>query len=255
MAQFGRRDGGVGVLAAAVALVAACGPASNPPGRSTGSAPAPLQLGKPDAIGGSDNVTAPIGEPASAQPAARSATEPGHGDKIASIAMRTWIYVAPHDRSTKLGYLRAGAVVDRAEAPAGTEGCAGGWYRVRPARLRVRRQGRLAGARPPGRRGRRAGAPRRGQPLPYHYVISRIAAAAPATSACPTRRSRSAVEGVTRVGSSSWSLRHTTCSASPDPPTPFLAAGRDSPKPYGAEEKLHYSVHTGRARKEARPSA
>ncbi len=28
----------------------------------------------------------------------------------------------------------------------------------------------------------------------------------------------------------------------------FLAAGHDLPKPYGAEEKLHYSVHAGRAK-------
>ena len=42
---------------------------------------------------------------------------------MASIAMRTWIYVAPSDRATKLGYFRAGAVVDRSEVSAGTEGC------------------------------------------------------------------------------------------------------------------------------------
>ena len=44
--------------------------------------------------------------------------------------MRTWIYVAPDDRSTKLGYLRAGAIVDRAEEPTGTTHCAGGWDRL-----------------------------------------------------------------------------------------------------------------------------
>ena len=55
--------------------------------------------------------------------ARRQDTEPGYGAKIASIAMRTWIYVSPNDRSTKLGYLRAGAVVDRAEVSAGTTNC------------------------------------------------------------------------------------------------------------------------------------
>src|SRR5262249_12576748 len=33
-----------------------------------------------------------------------------------------------------------------------------------------------------------------------------------------------------------------------DPVPEFLAEGRALPKPYGAEEKLHYSVHAGRAK-------
>src|SRR5262249_9787906 len=33
-----------------------------------------------------------------------------------------------------------------------------------------------------------------------------------------------------------------------DPVPAFLVQGRDLPKPYGAEEKLHYSVHAGKAK-------
>ena len=103
--------------------------------------------------------------------AARARKEPGAGFEIASIAMRTWIYVEPRERSTKLGYLRAGAVVDRAEESAGDDGCAGGWYRIAPrgyvcvgkgASLSTDHQVVAAAARGPDRSG----------PLPYRYVLS-----------------------------------------------------------------------------------
>jgi hypothetical protein len=85
--------------------------------------------------------------------------------------MHTWIYVAPSDRSAKLGYLRAGAVVDRSEASAGTESCAGGWYRVKPrgyvcvgkgASLALEHQVVQAAFRGPARH----------EPLPYQYATS-----------------------------------------------------------------------------------
>ncbi|WP_437681640.1 L,D-transpeptidase [Sorangium sp. So ce131] len=159
--------------------------------------------------------------------------------------MRTWIYVAPDERSTKLGYLRAGAVVDRAELPAGTDGCAGGWYRIAPrgyvcvgkgASLALEHQVVAAAVR----------GPRRGAPAPYHYVMS----GSPPPHLyfrLPTREDQARVEGSTlnvhlaraAVAPSSLPL---------DPVPEFLLAGRDLPKPYGAEEKLHYSVHTGRAK-------
>src|ERR1700690_784649 len=110
------------LLAATVAL-AACAPAQDPPGRSAEAARPVVALPRP---GGA----APA--PATEATPEKEALEPGHGAKIASIAMHTWIYVAPSDHATKLGYLRAGAVVDRGEAPAGTDGCAGGWYRIKP---------------------------------------------------------------------------------------------------------------------------
>lgn len=46
--------------------------------------------------------------------------------------MHTWIYSEPRFGSTKLGYLRAGGIVGRADKPAGTAGCPGGWYSVKP---------------------------------------------------------------------------------------------------------------------------
>lgn len=53
--------------------------------------------------------------------------------KLASIAIETPIYDEPRWAKTRIGYLRAGAIIKRSEAPA-TAGprCPGGWYRVEP---------------------------------------------------------------------------------------------------------------------------
>ncbi|HEY4122425.1 MAG TPA: L,D-transpeptidase, partial [Byssovorax sp.] len=115
--------------ALACAAASACAPAQDPPGRTSEAAQAERTLTLP-ASGEARSAGGGVGEAPSTAP--REELEPGHGAKIASIAMRTWIYVAPREHSTKLGYLRAGAVVDRGDAPAGTDGCAGGWYRVAP---------------------------------------------------------------------------------------------------------------------------
>ena len=209
-----------------------CAPTQDPPGRAAAGARPAYALPLPSA------TAAPT---ASAGPS-KEALEPGHGAKIASIAMRTWIYVAPHDRSTKLGYLRAGAVVDRGEASAGADGCAGGWYRIKPrgyvcvgkgASLSLDHEVTQAAFR----------GPKRNEALPYQYVMSR----SPPPHLyfrLPSRKAQERTEGPSRSvhGEADFSKMLL------DPVPQFLADGRDLPKPYGAEEKLHYSVHTGRAR-------
>ncbi|MCC6553311.1 MAG: L,D-transpeptidase [Polyangiaceae bacterium] len=227
---------------AVTACAAACAPAQDPPGRLADPAHAP---GSPAALSLPPALPAPA-EPGAAAPeaVAKEASLPGQGAKIASIAMRTWIYVAPDDGSTKLGYLRAGAVVDRAEQPAGTDGCAGGWYRILPrgyvcvgkgASLALDHQVVAAAVR----------GPERGAPAPYHYVISR----SPPPHLyfrLPTRAEQEHVEGSTLGVHLAQGFEDAAVPLDPVPA--FLAAGRELPKPYGAEEKLHYSVHTGRAR-------
>ena len=177
-------------------------------------------------------------------PTAKESAEPGHGAKIASIAMRTWIYIAPSDKSAKLGYLRAGAVIDRAETPAGFEGCAGGWYRIRPrgfvcvgkgASLNLEHQVVQAAVR----------GPKRGAPLPYTYVSSK----SPPPHMyfrLPSAADQRRVEGATLgIHLAQWGRPP---GLPVDPVPQFLLDGRDLPKPYGAEEKLRYSVHAGRAK-------
>ena len=212
-----------------------CGPVADPPGRAAYTARPEQSLKRPG-----DVAEAPQESDAS-----KDADLPGRGARIASIAMHTWIYVAPDDHSTKLGYLRAGAVVDRAEASAGTDGCAGGWYRVPPrgyvcvgkgASLALNHQVVEAAVR----------GPMRNAPLPYSYVTSR--------SPPPhlyfrlaSRAQQEHVEGST-LGVHLAEFIGSAFTAPVDEVPRFLADGRELPKPYGAEEKLHYSVHSGRAK-------
>ncbi|MEO8901002.1 MAG: hypothetical protein ABI488_05020, partial [Polyangiaceae bacterium] len=51
---------------------------------------------------------------------------------LVAIARETFIYERPSFKSTKLGYLRAGAQVRREAEPAGREGCKAGFYRIMP---------------------------------------------------------------------------------------------------------------------------
>lgn len=214
---------------------AACGQVADPPGRAAYTARPEQSLKRPG-----DVVEAP-----QERDAGKEADLPGRGAKIASIAMHTWIYVAPDDHSTKLGYFRAGAVVDRAEASAGTDGCAGGWYRVLPrgyvcvgkgASLSLNHQVVEAAVR----------GPMRDAPLPYSYVTSK--------SPPPhlyfrlaSRAEQEHVEGST-LGVHLAEFIGGDFTAPIDEVPRFLADGRELPKPYGAEEKLHYSVHSGRAK-------
>ncbi len=58
--------------------------------------------------------------------------DPAGPPVLASVARETWVFAEPSRKSRRVGYLRAGAVVDRAEEPAGTVGCRGGWYAIEP---------------------------------------------------------------------------------------------------------------------------
>ncbi len=228
---------GLPLLVLLALVPAACGPVADPPGRAAYTARPEQALKRPG-----EAAAAPADADADA---GKEAALPGHGAKVASIAMHTWIYVAPDDHSTKLGYLRAGAVVDRAFASAGTEGCAGGWYRILPrgyvcvgkgASLALNHQVVEAAVR----------GPQRHAPLPYSYVTSK--------SPPPhlyfrlaSRAEQEHVEGAT-LGVHLAELIGADFTAPVDEVPRFLADGRELPKPYGAEEKLHYSVHAGRAK-------
>ena len=53
--------------------------------------------------------------------------------ELASTAKETWIFAAPNWKARRIGYLRAGAVVERrAEPAAKNHACPGGWYRIEP---------------------------------------------------------------------------------------------------------------------------
>jgi hypothetical protein len=161
--------------------------------------------------------------------------------------MRTVVYAEPDRRSTRLGYLRAGAVVDRAAAPAGYERCPDGWFAIHPrgyvcagktATLDVDNE--VVAATPRG--------PRRGEPYPYGYVISRKPPPHLYVH-LPTELEQRHVEGRSRSQAPpSWEPRNEALLGDPDPIPPFFEARRDLPKPLGAFEKIRFPSHRGRAR-------
>jgi hypothetical protein len=175
---------------------------------------------------------------------------PGQGDKIASIAMRNWIYQEPDDHSHKLGYLRAGAVVERARQVAGHQGCRGGWYRIAPRGFVCAGKGASLDVDHPIVKAALRG-PRRGEPFPYRYVISR----SPAPHLyfkLPSEEEQRYAEGGNRdAGMSAFSARDIELMGEPDAIPALLSNGAPLPKPYGAERPLHYRSHRGRANEDS----
>ncbi|WP_437938646.1 L,D-transpeptidase [Sorangium sp. So ce341] len=234
---------------AASALAGACGPGEEPPGRSAAAQPAAAPEPPAGASGASELLAAlDAGAGGEAEPAAtREALRPGRGDRLASIAMRTFVYAAPERGAAKLGYLRAGAVVERAAAPSGDAGCPGGWYAVHPRGFVCVGKGasldlshEIVAATPAG--------PRRGQPYPYRYVVSRKPPPHLYVH-LPSEAEQRRVEGRSRgQGTPAWSLRDEALLGEPEPLTPFFESRRDLPKPFGAAEKVRFPAHRGRAR-------
>jgi len=164
--------------------------------------------------------------------------------KIASIAMRTWVYTEPSDRSKRLGYLRAGGVVDRSPEPAGADGCAGGWYAVRPRGYVCVGKGASLDLNHPVVRAALRG-PRRGEPFPYPYVV----AGDPPPHfffRFPPEQEQRTTEGRSRPPRP-LSKAELELLGPADPMPPFLADGGSLPKPYGAAQQLSWASHRGKA--------
>ncbi|HHH30880.1 MAG TPA: L,D-transpeptidase, partial [Polyangiaceae bacterium] len=219
--------------------IAGCGEGAPPPGRTVDTEPDEPPLPRP---------TVAATATASASPAP---DRPGGGDRIASIAMRTWVYQEPDDQATKLGYLRAGAIVERAKESAGTLGCEGGWYRIAPRGYVCNGKGatldlnhEVVRAVPQG--------PRRGEAMPYRYVISK----SPPPHLyfkLPSVEEQQEAEGAQKRAKSIalFAERGLERLGEPDAIPKFLADGLELPKPYGAKRPLHYRVHRGRANEES----
>lgn len=107
------------------------------------------------------------------------------GPVLAAIQMHTWIYGEPKWGSTKLGYLRAGGVVARADKPAGTAGCPGGWYSVKPAGYVCIGEGATLDLEHPIMKATSHRRPDITKPMPYRYGF--IRAVAPQYLKVPTK--------------------------------------------------------------------
>jgi L,D-transpeptidase catalytic domain len=130
---FLARLAGLGVAAGALVLVS-CPNAQHP---AAVAAPCVSVAASPVAVAPKP-VAPPRAAPSSPTPppaperadAWRLGVDPAH--TLAALAAVTFVYEKPDWRSTKFGYLRAGAIVQRADKPAGYSACHDGWYRVRP---------------------------------------------------------------------------------------------------------------------------
>ncbi len=172
------------------------------------------------------------------------------GTKLASIAWRTWVYTDVGPVRTRLGYLRAGQIVDARGPAIVNEGCDGGWYRVNPRGFICVGKGATKDLNASVVVASSVRAVR-GQGLPYVYAM--------AGEVPPLLYFRLASkEEIKKVEGdiSSQALRFKQQLAvtglekilgEPGPPPDFLKDGQSLEKPYGVESKLHFSVHAGRA--------
>jgi lipoprotein-anchoring transpeptidase ErfK/SrfK len=173
------------------------------------------------------------------------------GQKLASIAWRTWIYTDAGPKRTRLGYLRAGQVVD-ARGPALTNsGCEGGWWRINPrGYVCVGKGASLDLSHPVVRASSRRAI--RGKGFPYQYAKSKERAPE-RYFRLPTLAQMVEVEGqdVADRGpnfkvwaeQSGFMERLDIAAEAPD----FLNDEAELTKPYGTKNHLRRQVHTGRA--------
>ena len=220
-------------------LMTGCDAPSPPAGRHSDE-PAGSELEAPP----------PLAPSASAEKNDQADELPSPEHKVASIAMRTWVYQDPDAEAQKLGYLRAGAVVQRSKLPRGHAGCDGGWYRVKPRGFVCVGKGASLDTEHDIVRAALRG-PMRREPMPYRYVISRKPAPhlyfkLPSEEEQATSEGRKRLESMALFGD-----KQRSALGEPDPLPAFLADGENLPKPYGADKSLHYAVHRGRANEES----
>ena len=172
----------------------------------------------------------------------------GGPHKLAAIATQSWVYAGPNDETAKLGYLRAGAIVDRGERPvATTKRCKKGWYRVAPrgfvchgkrATIDMGHPIVVASWKPP----------MRGAPLPYRYgrskeVAPHLYVRVPTVKEQERAETIKLAERLRQVPKESM----LPFVGELDPLPPFLENARVLPKPFGATARLHVGAHEGRA--------
>ena len=144
------------------------------------------EASRTDVDGGASRDGASLSAVASVAP-----PPPDGAPHLGITAMQVWAHESPSSSSRKLGYLRLGAVVARSDKPAGTDGCAGGWYGVYPrGYVCVGDEATLDTHAPLVRAA--SVRPDLSRPLPYHYGFVR--AVAPEYLKVPSRDEQTASE-------------------------------------------------------------
>ncbi len=170
--------------------------------------------------------------------------------QIASIAWRTWIYTDTGPHRTRLGYLRAGAVVDARGPLIKNDGCSDGWYRINPRGFVCMGKGATADLK------HRVAVQLRKRPerrdgFPYVYALSKDRPPH-RYFRLPTKEQMEEVEGE-KVASraAAWRMRAERTGLIdwlgmteeiPD----FLTGGAALEKPYGVDEYPRREVSAGR---------
>lgn len=172
------------------------------------------------------------------------------GQKLASIAWRTWIYTDTGPQRMRLGYLRAGAVVDARGPLLRNAGCDGGWLRINPRGFVCLGKGATVDLSHPIVRQYRF-PPVRGEGFPYQYAKSRDRPP-DRYFRLPSTKEMVEVEGQTALDRAAQFLIDATRSGwdqrlglEAGPPE-FLATRRPLEKPYGVDRQLRRQVTAGR---------
>jgi hypothetical protein len=172
-----------------------------------------------------------------------------NGEKLASVAWRTWVYTDVGPTRTRYGNLRAGAVLDSRGPPIVNSGCEGGWYRINPRGFVCIGKGAVLDLQHPVVVASRQ-RPVRREGLPYLYALA-DQQAPHLYFKLPKAKEMLEVEGDYTGRAQTWIdarhahrqwelLRH-----SPEIPEPLVSGPLT--KPYGAKQGLRYAVHAGQA--------
>jgi hypothetical protein len=168
--------------------------------------------------------------------------------RLWALAQPTYIYDLPEHSKRKLGWLRPGGSVRRAEKPVSvTRKCKEGWYRVEP------RGFVCAGTETTGDPSHPlvvalGKAPARGEPLPYLY--GRARGNPPFLyGKVPSMREQRATEGEGLVEHLPGASRANAVAiaGAPTPVPEVLAHGRVLPRPLNQQKSLRQGVHRGMA--------
>lgn len=171
------------------------------------------------------------------------------GERLMSIAWRTWVYTDTGPKRSRYGYLRAGARVDARGPAIVNAGCPGGWYRINPRGFVCVGLGSTTDAAHP-TAAQMTTPPTRRESLPYLYGLSEQ----PAPHRyfrLPTQQQMSEVEGPeVHARAARWQTLAEQNGTreligAPRQPPAFLKDGGAVHKPYGVEQPVRYQVHAG----------
>jgi hypothetical protein len=244
-----------GPIAAALLLTASCIDRAEPPGARPVSSTAIVSIGAlsaevPAVPSGSARVpAAPPGSIDDNLPFAPT------GLKVASTALRTWIYTDVGPKRTRYGYLRAGALVDARGPEIKNDGCDGGWYRVNPRGFVCVGMGATLDAQHSIVRASDV-RPVRGQALPYVYALAEENPPL-LYFKLPSAKQMQESEGGDVAGhAAAWRERSRLSGllgmlGELAAPPEYLQRGEKLEKPYGAKQPLRFLYHAGRSSPDA----